>query len=487
MQQASSGQLSAQTQPNPVTDTICQLPPSAGYQSLDNQLYRVEILQGGDTTTDTITYLWSRDNGTVVTTISSTDPLNIGDKVIFVDDVGPDDDLGFARTQLVEVSDDHLELHGLPGQLTTIADINRATLSITLSDPLSIAIDVTQHAKLRRWDGTGSISIPTGSQETGWLALENNIQVKFTAGTYKTGDYWLIPARAIDGTIEWPTLPQVQGPPVAQSLPPLGIQHHYAPLALLHVVNLQSVRLTGQLVEVLPSTTSFAMLLSEGLAVSSKSLSGGFIPLVAYDLRTFFQSLTEERPALHVLGTNWQNDSVLSSDQALQLVEDGLVIYLDDVPDPVSLIDQISVIVSVSIELTSITSTSYNSLTFLEGVVDLVGSAIRWRYSINNTANRGAIQRLFEPRLATLAPPMACFRVQLKGNLIRQASDSPRPTHRVAPSPWRYLDGQSLSIPGGEITLPGGTTRMQMQLLFPSGTGNQASDFESWFWMELVF
>jgi hypothetical protein len=42
------------------------------------------------------------------------------------------------------------------------------------------------------------------------------------------GDYWIIPARTITRDVEWP------GPVSApQFLPPHGIVHHYAPLAIV--------------------------------------------------------------------------------------------------------------------------------------------------------------------------------------------------------------------------------------------------------------
>jgi hypothetical protein len=65
----------------------------------------------------------------------------------------------------------------------------------------------------------------------GFVALEDGIEVKFTANTtFQAGDYWLIPARTAisqeTGSIEWP----MSGlNPVA--LPPHGIAHHYAALA----------------------------------------------------------------------------------------------------------------------------------------------------------------------------------------------------------------------------------------------------------------
>jgi hypothetical protein len=46
-------------------------------------------------------------------------------------------------------------------------------------------------------------------------------------GTYRAGDYWLIPARTATGDVEWP------GPPEdPEAVPPHGVEHRYAPLAL---------------------------------------------------------------------------------------------------------------------------------------------------------------------------------------------------------------------------------------------------------------
>jgi len=49
---------------------------------------------------------------------------------------------------------------------------------------------------------------------------------------YRTGDYWLIPARTATGDVEWPG---PVGKP--EAVPPHGIEHHYAPLAIIYVDN----------------------------------------------------------------------------------------------------------------------------------------------------------------------------------------------------------------------------------------------------------
>ena len=104
-------------------DDVCLIPPSAGYTRLENQLYRVEICRSGNFPNEPVTFKWSRDNGIVVTSITK----NISGQDVSVHDVGPDDVLGFANGQWVEVSDDSRELNGLPGELIQIQNVNAAT------------------------------------------------------------------------------------------------------------------------------------------------------------------------------------------------------------------------------------------------------------------------------------------------------------------------------------------------------------------------
>src|SRR5262249_5690189 len=92
----------------------------------------------------------------------------------------------------------------------------------------------TPHLKLRRWDQTGNMAKTDGIEMTaGWLDLEGGIQVQFAQGSYRSGDYWLIPARTATGEIEWPPFEVPNTHPIPQ--PPIGIRHHYCRLALLKV------------------------------------------------------------------------------------------------------------------------------------------------------------------------------------------------------------------------------------------------------------
>jgi len=213
----------------------CSLAPSTGYTGLENQLYRVEIHQPGPV--GTATFKWSRDNGSVATAVTAIDPTG---KILSVASTGKDGVLGFRPNDWVEITDDWLDLNGLPGPLLQIAPdgVDAAARQITLASPVTAqnlpypsttvtldptqALDPQRHPRLRRWDSDGALTVPADGTAMG---LENGINVSFQASsasaTLKTGDFWTFPARTVDGTV---------GP--LTNAPPQGIAHHYARLAL---------------------------------------------------------------------------------------------------------------------------------------------------------------------------------------------------------------------------------------------------------------
>ena len=91
------------------------------------------------------------------------------------------------------------------------------------------------HARLRRWDQKGDAATAEGITITNnWMPLEDGLEVRFSGDYFKSGDYWLIPARTAtkyeQGHIEWP-YDDLTNTPLAQL--PLGIHHAYCPLALV--------------------------------------------------------------------------------------------------------------------------------------------------------------------------------------------------------------------------------------------------------------
>jgi hypothetical protein len=220
----SSGTLQAQAQPTTTTTTPCAISATAGYTSLENQLYRVEIHDGGDISGNNVTFKWSRENGSIVTSWTGQDAT--GDNLT-VTSVGPDSVLGFAAGQWVELTDDTHELNFQPGSLVPLSNVEGLTLTINPpnpSPPTNIS-NFPLNPKIRRWDSAGLAKASAG----GWITLENGVQIQFGSGTYTAGDYWLIPARALTGNIDWPV--DNTGNPIAR--PPVGIQRHYCRLAVV--------------------------------------------------------------------------------------------------------------------------------------------------------------------------------------------------------------------------------------------------------------
>jgi hypothetical protein len=99
-----------------------------------------------------------------------------------------------------------------------------------------------KHLLLRRWEGWQQIPRPAAGGTIGWQELEDGVQVQFGSdGDYRTGDYWLIPARVVTGDVVWPTNQSNQeridlndaGISFPAAMPPAGVEHHFAPLSVL--------------------------------------------------------------------------------------------------------------------------------------------------------------------------------------------------------------------------------------------------------------
>ncbi|MFO1207106.1 MAG: DUF6519 domain-containing protein, partial [Burkholderiales bacterium] len=218
---AAPGLLEAQTVAPPPPPNPCSLSPAGGYRRLENQLYRVEIhaVDGAGNAT----WKWSRDNGAIVTRW-----LGMGTTTadLRVSSIGRDETERFAPNDWVELIDDGRDLQGLPGTMVQVASAAGDVVTIKPSTAIPAGAinfaDFTTNPKVRRWGPGGVQTVAPGS----FVDLEGGVQVRFSAGRLRTGDYWVIPARTATGAIEWPfTAPQ----------PPFGIRHQYC---LLGVVTL---------------------------------------------------------------------------------------------------------------------------------------------------------------------------------------------------------------------------------------------------------
>ncbi|MFE7317352.1 DUF6519 domain-containing protein [Streptomyces sp. NPDC057555] len=222
-------------------DDPCLVAPEARYRGPENQLYRVEVHEGG--TAQDATFKWSRENG------SATFPVDALDGTwVELASLGGDDKLSLQVGDRVECVDTAYSSRGEAAPLLRVEEVDLPGRRVRLSDEPAPGVGRRPelHPFLRRWDhqepghhrtvrrGERAGQLRHGAvpvEEGGWLPLEDGVEVYFEAGgTYRTGDFWLVPARTATGGVEWPTDPARR--PLLQH--PLGIAVHYAPLAWVH-------------------------------------------------------------------------------------------------------------------------------------------------------------------------------------------------------------------------------------------------------------
>jgi hypothetical protein len=435
-------QLPAPTTPGRMTaDTqdasgqgSCLPAPHAAYRGLENQLYRVEVQRGGPLAQ--ATFKWSRDNGSVLTRITQ-----VGGPVVTVDSLGPDANLGFAPLDWVEITDDRSEFGqppNQPGTLHQIKIVDAERLQITLTDSAPAVEFASGHAKLRRWDQVGDSSIANGvpMSPSGPNVLENGITVQFSADQpFNSGDYWLVPARTATGQPEWPP----SDSDGATSQPAHSVRVHRAPLACIH-------------------------------------FDAAHQQFQVDDCRDFFSPLTEltppaPPPALHITAIGWLNDDFYSLDQ---LFSQGLIVTFDTLPN--AKIDAANFVVGLEFPL----FTGNSDAAPAAGVIGV----LRWLFALDGgvTVNPAGNTIVWTPGsqlfstlsqlISELSPGQFIrVRVSLKGQTIFSAGTSGT----------MFLDGQCF---GMAATRSDGTARTDLAV--PSGNGEKASDFESWFYLTPV-
>lgn len=222
--------------PEDVDDDPRVVGPESGYRGPENQLYRIEVHHAGTAGTDpaaSATFKWSRENGSVVFPVA-----DIDETWVSLASLGRDDKLDLHIADWVEVVDDACLAHAAAHPLLEVLDVDVAGRRVRLSgEPRhDVGHNPDRHPCLRRWDQRpgddhhGS-AFSHGAQHIAegiWIDIEDGVQVLFAPdGEYRTGDYWLIPARSRTGDVEWPR--DDGGRPLLEQ--PAGISSRYAPLA----------------------------------------------------------------------------------------------------------------------------------------------------------------------------------------------------------------------------------------------------------------
>jgi hypothetical protein len=210
----------------------CVIAPEARYRGTENQLYRIEIHKGDPNPT----FKWAVDNGSVVYPIK-----RFNGTTIEVDSLGRDERSGLTDRHWVEVVDDDSTLTQTPNPVLKVLKVDRARMEVTVDGaPVSNPVrSIGRRPILRRWDAA-----PQTIDPTKFVPLRSGLEVKFSTvpvpfGGFRSGDYWVVPARTVGGDVLWP---RDNSGPIPQ--PPHGVDHHYAPLARLDGNVFHSLRRT---------------------------------------------------------------------------------------------------------------------------------------------------------------------------------------------------------------------------------------------------
>ncbi len=235
-QAVSSARLAARAErPGHADDDPCLVKPDARYRGPENQLYRVEVHEGG--AAKDATFKWSRENGSVVFPVDELDGTWVQ-----LASLGHDDKLDLDVGDRVEFTDTAYASRLEPLPLLRVEELDLPGRRVRLSAEPEPGVGRLPHLNpfLRRWDHHegprhkgrtttlrgGAIPVTEGE----WLPLEDGIEVYFAkGGAYRTGDHWTVPARTATGGVEWPT--DRARKPLLRA--PAGIARHFAPLALV--------------------------------------------------------------------------------------------------------------------------------------------------------------------------------------------------------------------------------------------------------------
>ena len=168
----------------------CEIAASAGYLDQLNRLYRVEIHAGG--APGTATFKWTEDAACEAGLRAMNTGFAIDLPQVRVAD-------WFKTGTVVEVIDEERARAGLTGPMGPITSAPGAPLIIdgVPASALNAAV------RVRRW-ATMPLAVPPGAA---WSALSKGVRVRFSAGEYRTGAAWTIPARTVLGDIVWPPYP----------------------------------------------------------------------------------------------------------------------------------------------------------------------------------------------------------------------------------------------------------------------------------------
>ena len=186
-----------------------------GTTMLPNDLYRVEIHQGGAYDNDNTTFKWAKSNASMAARMVSIADLQVT--------IVSNPQVQFQVGDWIEITDQSRVLAGEPGFFALIDNVQNNVLILNPDEgdvTGEIQVDMEKTPTVRIWGDDAKTVVAADGQ---YIQLENGLEVKFSDEIglkYETGDYWLIPTRSQE-EINWPYKE------------PDGIDYHYCPLAIV--------------------------------------------------------------------------------------------------------------------------------------------------------------------------------------------------------------------------------------------------------------
>jgi N-acetylneuraminic acid mutarotase len=200
--------------------TILDVNTMTGRATLDGQIRLAHA--AGSPLVPLAQYKWSRYNAAfavgvdhIVDNSGSTTTLKVGS-------LGRDQASMLRKNDLVEVIGDRSDLGAGRGLLCYVhSDPDPEQLQVVLDAQIDPGLAGEDHLILRRWDGTGPLTLDE-------IDLGDGVHIQFSGSDFRSGDYWWFTSRAVDGSLQ--RLTQAR---------PNGVTRHRCPLAVLHWIGEQ--------------------------------------------------------------------------------------------------------------------------------------------------------------------------------------------------------------------------------------------------------
>ncbi|MCU1227792.1 MAG: hypothetical protein JWO97_676, partial [Acidobacteria bacterium] len=196
----------------------CVLPQAGGFRDVENHHYRVEV--HGSFSPPKFKFFRDPIQGRIEEIRQG---VSATESILKVERTGRDSVFRFSPGDRIEVLSERLALREEPGTMAVVLKVDEALREITIDRAVTpVGPSPDPRAWITKWDQENLLDADHLLVASGGpIALESGISVEIT-GAARHGDFWTFAAREATR----------QAGPLVKA-PPIGMIHHYAPLALI--------------------------------------------------------------------------------------------------------------------------------------------------------------------------------------------------------------------------------------------------------------